>query len=141
MVVVPDLTRAEEEGRLGAEFRAYCLAFLVVAVPATVLTALLADFFGELVTGRLPEISAVVAADALPWLIPAAFLQLLAALAASALAARNSYAPPALGFALRGVAALVFFRAAADAHVIVSLAWGLTLNGVVPIGLPAVVLL
>src|SRR6266513_331088 len=39
MVVVPDLTRAEEEGRLGAEFRAYCLAFLVVAVPASVVTA------------------------------------------------------------------------------------------------------
>ena len=141
MVVVPDLTRAEEEGRLGEEFRAYCLAFLVVAIPATVLTVVFADFLGELVTGRLPHVSAVVAANALPWLIPAAFLQLLAALAASALAARNSYAPPALGFALGGVAGLVFFLAAADAHGIVSLAWGLTLNGVVAIGLPAVVLL
>src|SRR3954452_12513549 len=141
MVVVPDLTRAEEEGRLGAEFRAYCLAFLVVAIPATVFTAVFAGFFGELVTGRLPHVSAVVAADALPWLIPAAFLQLLAALAASALAARNSYAPPALGFALGGVAGLVFFLIAADSHGIVSLAWGLTLNGVVAIGLPAVVLL
>src|SRR5207237_6700381 len=49
MVVVPDLTRAEEEGRLGAEFRAYCLAFLVVAVPASVVTAAFAGFFVELV--------------------------------------------------------------------------------------------
>src|SRR3954451_12661752 len=140
MVVVPDLTRAEAEGRLGAEFRAYCLAFLVVAVPATVLTALFADFLGELVTGRLPEVSAVVAADALPWLIPAAFLQLLAALAASALAARDSYQPAAFGFALGGIAGLVFFLFAADEHGIVSLAWGLTLNGVVSVALPAVVL-
>src|SRR5256885_11403846 len=50
MVVVPDLTRAEEEGRLGAEFRAYCLAFLVVAVPPSAVTAPLAGFFAELVT-------------------------------------------------------------------------------------------
>jgi O-antigen/teichoic acid export membrane protein len=141
MVVVPDLTRAEAEGRLGAEFRAYCVAFFVVAVPATVVTVLLADFLGELVTGRLPEVSASVAAEALPWLIPAAFLQLLAALAASALAARDSYQPAALGFALGGIAGLVFFIFAADAHGIVSLAWGLTLNGAVAAALPAAVLL
>jgi O-antigen/teichoic acid export membrane protein len=141
MVVVPDLTRAEAEGRLGAEFRAYCVAFLVLALPATLITVAFAGFFGELVTGRLPQLSAQVAADALPWLIPAAFLQLLAALAASALAARNSYGPAALGFALGGVAGLVFFVVAADAHGIVSLAWGLTLNGAVAVGLPAVVFL
>ena len=141
MVVVPDLTRAEAEGRLGAEFRAYCIAFLVVAIPATVLTALFAEFFGEVFTGRLPEVSAVVAADALPWLIPAAFLQLLAALAASALAARDSYQPAALGFALGGIAGLVFFVFAADEHGIVSLAWGLTLNGVVAVAVPVAVLL
>src|SRR5436309_15419409 len=63
MVVVPDLTRAEADGRLGPEFRAYCLAFIVVAVPATLVTAAFAGFFGELVTGRLPHFSAVVAAD------------------------------------------------------------------------------
>jgi Lipid II flippase MurJ len=141
MVVVPDLTRAEEEGRLWAEFRAYCMAFLVIAVPATVVTVLFAGFFGELVTGRLPQVAASVAADALPWLIPAAFLQLLAALAASALAARNSYQPAAFAFALGGIAGLAFFVLAADAHGIVSLAWGLALNGAVALALPIVVLL
>jgi hypothetical protein len=138
MVVVPDLTRAEEDGRLGPEFRAYGIAFLVIAIPATLITVAFASFFGELVTGRLPHLSAVVAADALPWLIPAAFLQLLAALAASALAARNSYGAAALGFALGGAAGLVFFVIAADAHGIVSLAWGLALNGAVAVALPAV---
>ena len=63
MVVVPDLTRAEAEGRLGAEFRAYCIAFLFVAVPATVLTAAFAGFFGELFTGRLPHVAVVARAE------------------------------------------------------------------------------
>jgi O-antigen/teichoic acid export membrane protein len=141
MVVVPDLTRAEAEGRLGSEFRAYAVAFLAVAVPATVVTAVFADFWGELITGRLPESSAHVAAQALPWLVPAAFAQLIAALAASALAAKDSYAPAALGFAIGGIAGVVFFVLAADAHGLVSLAWGLALNGAIAIGLPLAVLL
>src|SRR5439155_11124959 len=141
MVVVPDFTRAEVEGRLGSEFRAYAIAFLAVAVPATVLAAAFAHFWGELITGRLPEVSARVAADALPWLIPAAFAQLLASLAASALAARDSYLPAAAGFALGGIVGLVFFVVEADAHGMVSLAWGLALNGGIAIGLPAVVLM
>ena len=141
MVVVPDLTRAEAEGRLGSEFRAYTVAFLAVAVPATVVTALFAGFFGELITGRLPESSAHVAAQALPWLVPAAFAQLIAALAASALAAKDSYAPAAVGFAIGGIAGVVFFVLAADSHGLVSLAWGLALNGAIAIGLPLAVLL
>src|SRR5207253_8038516 len=78
MVVVPDLTRAEAEGRLGSEFRAYAVAFLAVGIPATAVAAVFSGFWGELVTGRLPHESAAVAADALPWIIPAAFAQLLA---------------------------------------------------------------
>ena len=141
MVVVPDLTRAEAEGRLGSEFRAYALAFLAVAVPATIITAAFPLFWGELITGRLPEESAVVAADALPWLVPAAFAQLIAALAASALAAKDSYVPAALGFALGGIAGVVFFVLAADSYGLIALAWGLALNGAIAIGLPMAVLL
>ena len=66
---------------------------------------------------------------------------MLAALAASALAARDSYQPAALGFALGGIAGLVFFVLAADEHGIVSLAWGLTLNGAVAVAVPVAVLL
>jgi O-antigen/teichoic acid export membrane protein len=140
MVVVPDLTRAEAEGRLSEEFRAYTIAFLAVAVPATVLAAVFSDFWGELVTGRLPEESASVAADAIPWLIPAAFAQLLASLAASALAARDSYLPAAAAFALGGIGGVTFFVLAADAHGLVSLAWGLALNGAIAISVPALAL-
>jgi O-antigen/teichoic acid export membrane protein len=141
MVVVPDFTRAEAEGRLGPEFRGYLVSFLAVAVPATALAAAFPDFWGELITGRLPEESAKVAGDALPWLIPAAFAQLLAALAASALAARDSYVVAAAGFALGGLGGLVLFVLAADSHGLVSLAWGLTLNGTIAIALPGAALL
>ena len=141
MVVVPDLTRAEAEGRLGSEFRAYALAFLAVAVPATILASVFSHFWGELITGRLPEESAAVAAQALPWLVAAAFAQLIAALAASALAAKDSYVPAALGFALGGIGGVVFFVLAADSNGLVALAWGLALNGAIAIALPMAVLL
>src|SRR5256714_14219187 len=108
MVVVPDLTRADAEGRLGAEFRAYVLSFLALALPVCALVWAFSGWFGELVTGRLPQSSAHVAADALVWLVPAAFGQLLASLAASAPAAPDSYAVAAGGFALRGVTRLVW---------------------------------
>src|SRR5919197_2550405 len=141
MVVVPDLTRAAAAGSLADEFRAYVISFALVAVPATLVVALLPNFVGELITGRLPHESAAIAGRALPWLVPAAFGQLLAALAASALAARDSYLVAAAAFALGGVGGLVFFVLAADAHGLVSLAWGLTLTGAIAILLPAVVLL
>src|SRR3954463_14254213 len=37
MVVVPDLTRAAAEHRLGGETRAFALSFLTLAVPASIL--------------------------------------------------------------------------------------------------------
>src|SRR5437588_927573 len=40
MVVVPDLTRAAAEGRLGGESRAFAIAFLVLAVPVSALVAI-----------------------------------------------------------------------------------------------------
>src|ERR671936_341033 len=140
MVVVPDLTRAEAEGRLRDEFRAYVVAFVALAVPVTALVVVFQGFFGELITGRLPHTSAVIAGRALVWLVPTAFAQLLAALAASALAARDSYGPAAAGFALGGIGSLVFFVLAADRHGLISLAWGLTLNGAIALGIPLVAL-
>src|SRR5881628_2523152 len=86
MVVVPDLTRAAAGGRLGGETRAYALAFLSLAVPVSALVAVFSSQLGDLLTGRLPARSADIAARALVVLVPAAFAQLLAALAASALA-------------------------------------------------------
>src|SRR6476661_6911454 len=131
MVVVPDLTRAAAEGRLGGESRAYAVAFLSLAVPVSLLVALLSGPLGDLITGNLPPASAHVAARALAVLVPAAFVQLLAALAASALAALDSYGTAAAAFALGGIVGLVVFAALADSHGIVSLAWGLAANALV----------
>jgi peptidoglycan biosynthesis protein MviN/MurJ (putative lipid II flippase) len=140
MVVVPDLTRAEAEGRLREEFGAYVAAFVALAVPVSAVVIAFHGFFGDLITGRLPHSSAVIAGRALVWLVPAAFAQLLASLAASALAARDSYLVAAAAFALGGISGLVFFVLAADGHGLISLAWGLALGGAVAVGVPAVAL-
>jgi len=140
MVVVPDLTRAHAQGQLGTEFGTYVLAFLTLSVPVSAVVIAFPNFFGELITGRLPHSSAVLAGRALAWIVPAAFAQLLAALAASALAARDEYAAAAAGFALGGISGLVVFVSLAGTHGLVSLAWGLALNAAVSLGLPLVAL-
>jgi putative peptidoglycan lipid II flippase len=140
MVVVPDLTRAAAEGRLAGESRAYGVAFLALAVPVSVAVALLSGPLGDLITGSLPPASAHVAARAVAVLVPAAFVQLLAALAASALAALDSYGTAAGSFALGGIVGLVVFAALADSHGIVSLAWGLAANAGVALTIQLVAL-
>jgi hypothetical protein len=140
MVVVPDLTRAAARGRLGAECRAYAAAHLSLAIPISVLVAVFSSRLGDLLTGNLPPRAAHVAARALVVLVPAAFVQLLAALAASALAALDSYGTAAAGFALGGVAGLIVFAVFADGHGILALAWGLAVNSGIAVGVPTVAL-
>ena len=141
MVVVPDLTRAAAQGRLGGECRSYAVAYLALAVPVSVLVAVLSSRIGDVLTGSLPPRASHVAARALVVLVPAAFVQLLAALAAGALAALDSYGTAAAGFALGGVAGLVVFAALAGSYGIVSLAWGLAVNAAVAVSVPTVSLL
>ncbi|HET7566554.1 MAG TPA: hypothetical protein VFJ91_01065 [Gaiellaceae bacterium] len=136
MITVPDLTRAAADGRLGGETRAYALTVLAVGVPASIVVVALRGSLGELVTGNLPASSAHVAARALAVLVPAAFVQLLAALAASALAAGDSYGTAALGFASGSVLGLAVFVGYADSGGIVALAWGLLCNAVVALAVP-----
>ena len=138
MVVVPDLTRAAAVGRLGGETRAFGVAILSLAVPVCVAVALLSGQLGDLLTGRLPPQAAHVAARALVVLVPAAFVQLLAALAAGALAALDSYGTAALGFALGGITGLVVFAALADSRGVVALAWGLSANAVIALTVPVI---
>lgn len=141
LVIVPDLTRAAAEGRLPAEFASYASALLIVAVPASVLTIAFSGPLGELLTGQLPHESASIASSALVWMVPAAFAQMLAALAASALAARDSYVVAAAAYAVGAIAGLVMFVALADSHGLISLAWGQALNGALAAGIPLVALL
>jgi hypothetical protein len=141
MVVVPDLTRAAAEGRLAEECKSYALAYLCLAVPVSVLVGIFNSQIGDVLTGSLPPRAAHIAARALVVLVPAAFGQLLAALAASALAALDSYGTAAAGFALGGIAGLVVFAALANGHGIVALAWGLAVNAAVAIAVPTTALL
>src|SRR6476646_7830810 len=141
MVVVPDLTRAAAEGRLGVESRAFAVAFLCLAITVSVLVAVFSSQLGDLITGNLPPRAADIAGRALAILVPAAFVQLLAALAASALAAIDSYGTAAAGFALGGITGLVVFAALADSKGIVALAWGLAGNAIVALAIPVVALL
>ena len=98
------------------------------------LAAVFSGAFGDLLTGS--PVAASVAANALPWLVPAAFAQMLAGLSASALAARDSYVVAAVAYALGAVTGLVIFVALADAHGLVSLAWGLAVNGAIAASIP-----
>ncbi len=140
IVLVPELTRAARDGRLAEESVAYAASLLAFALPTLVLVALLRQPIAEAVTGSLPQQSADVAARALPWLIAAAAAQLLAAVLASALAARDSYGVAAVAYASGALAGVGLFAALADGHGLQSLAWGLALNGIVTAGIPIVVL-
>jgi len=136
IVLVPEFTRAAREGRLFHETRSYFSAVLVAGVPVTVVIAVASHPLGQALTAGLPHIASSTAGRALAWLIPAGFAQVLAALAAAALAARGSYAVAAAGFAAGAVSALVVFLALESAHGPLSLAWGLALGSAVSLGLP-----
>jgi peptidoglycan biosynthesis protein MviN/MurJ (putative lipid II flippase) len=140
LVIVPDLTRAAADGRLTAEFVSYVSALLAIGVPVSVATIALSHPLGDLLTGTLPDEAASIASRALVWLVPAAFAQTIAAVGASALAARDSYLVAAAAYAIGAVSGLVVFVALASAHGLVSLAWGLALNAAISAGLPLVAL-
>ena len=138
-VVLPDLTRAAAAGTLAAELRGYLAASLALALPASVLVAVFAGPLADAITGALPAEAAQAAASALPWLVPAAFAQLLAAVAVSALAARDSYGVAALAYSLGALAGLVLF-VALSADGVIALAWGVALNGLISVLVPLWVL-
>lgn len=135
LTAVPELTRTE-----GAEAGSYAAAVLVAGLPAVLLAWLFADPLGELLTGTLPDEADDLAGRALPWLVPAAVAQVLAALAAATLAARNRFGAAALGFSAGGVVGLAVFVLLADEHGVIALAWGLAANAVVSLAVPLLAL-
>jgi hypothetical protein len=77
-----------------------------------------------------------VASEALVFLVPAAVAHLFAALCASGLAAHNSYATAAAGYALGSVLGLTLILWRIDEDGIVACAWGTLLNGAVTLAVP-----
>ena len=138
VAVLPSLTRARESGAFGNALASYALAVSVVALPALALGVLANDWTAARLTGGLPAIARETAAEALVFLVPAAVAHLFAALAASALAAYDSYATAALGYAAGSILglALILWRIQEDG--IVACAWGTLLNGAVTLAFIAV---
>jgi hypothetical protein len=92
------------QGRFGSVLASYGLAVALVAVPRSLL-GVLAKRLGRAARRRACRRCArATAADALVFLVPAAVAHLYAALAASALAAFDSYATAARGYALGSIA-------------------------------------
>jgi hypothetical protein len=136
IVLVPELTRAAQESRLFHEARSYASSILLVAVPATAVVVATAHPLARALTGGLPDAASTTAGRGLVWLVPAGFAQVLAALAAAALAARGSYIVAAVGFAAGALSALLVFLVLVTAHGPLALAWGLAAGSAVSLGLP-----
>src|SRR5439155_14247847 len=135
VVLLPRFGRAEAEGRLAREVSSWTAA---LALPLALLVAVSAaapHLVARALTGG-PKVH--YAAELLPWLVPAAALQVLAGVAASALAALDDYVTAALGFSAGGVAGLVAI-AALIGHGVVAFGWGLMLNGVIALAVPGAV--
>ena len=136
VAVLPALARARDESRFGAVLASYALAVSTVAVPALALGVLANDWTAGQLTGGLPPSASQTAADALVFLVPAAVAHLFAALAASALAAHDSYGTAAAGYALGSALglSLILWRVGEDG--IVACAWGTLLNAAVALAVP-----
>ena len=127
LVVVPKLTRAAADGRLAGETRASAFAFLTLSVPVSLIVILGRHPIGDALTNN--PVSAHEAASAIAFLVPAAFVQLLAALLASSLAALDEYTVAALAWGLGSPLGLVVFAALSGSHGLITLAWGVLLGG------------
>ena len=138
--VLPKLARARAQGAFGAVFGSYALAIGVVAAPALLLAAFASEWSAAQLAGGLPASAQEIAAESLVFLVPAAVAHLFAALAASGLAAHDSYATAAAGYALGSVLGLALILWRIDEDGIVACAWGTLLNGVVTLAVPLVAL-
>ncbi|HEX3805558.1 MAG TPA: hypothetical protein VHV52_02155 [Gaiellaceae bacterium] len=138
VIVLPRFAAARAEGRLPAELGAWLAALtpplgviLVVCLvwPKAVADALVSD-----------GATADVARRLLPWVVVSAVAQVYAGLVASALAALDDYDWAAWGFAAGSVAGVALTLALVG-HGVISFGWGLALNGVLTLGIPALPLL
>ena len=141
IAVLPSLSRARDRGDFGSVLASYALAVAVIAVPALGVALFASDWAASALAGGLPESAREIAADALVYLLPAAVAHLFAALAASGLAAYDSYGTAAAGYALGSILglAVILWRVGEDG--IVACAWGTLVNGCVTLAVPLVALL
>jgi hypothetical protein len=138
VALLPQLARAQSEGRLAGEIAGFAIALGVIAVPLVLVAELFAEPFAELLTGVESGVAQDAAADSLRWMVPAGMAQLFAALAASGLAALDDYGTAAFGYAAGSFAGLALIVARVEPDGIIAIAWGMTLNGTIALLVPAV---
>ena len=139
--VLPKLARARVRGTFGSLFASYVLAIWIVAAPALVLAIFASDWCARQLAAGLSPSAQNVASEALVFLVPAAVAHLFAALCASGLAAHNSYATAAAGYALGSVLGLALILWRIDEDGIVACAWGTLLNGAITLAVPLTALI
>lgn len=140
IAVMPALARARQEHRLGAEAVAYGLTLTCFSLPLLFLALTAASPVAWLLTGAGPSAARNAAAEALPWMIAAAVLQLFAGLAASSLAALDNYAVAAAGYALGSAIGLAYILLRMHPDGIIALPRGMALNGAVALLVPLLAL-
>jgi O-antigen/teichoic acid export membrane protein len=136
VAVMPALARARQEHRLGSEAAAYGLTMTGLSLPLLVLAFGASGPVAWLITGAGPAAARDVAADALPWMVVAAALQLFTGLAASSLAALDNYAIAAAGYALGSAVGLAYILLRVHPDGIIALPRGMALNGAVALLVP-----
>ncbi|MBA3475329.1 MAG: hypothetical protein H0T10_01060, partial [Actinobacteria bacterium] len=141
IAVLPSLARARRDAVFGSVLLSYVVALGSVALPVLLVGVVANDSTARWLSGGLPASGRETAADALVFLVPAAVAHLFAALAASALAAHDSYGTAAAGYALGSAVGLAAILATVGEHGIVACAWGTLANGVVSLAVPAIALL
>jgi len=138
VALLPQLARAQEEGRLAGDIAGFALALAVIAIPLVVLAETGATELGEFLTGGESDAAKDAAADVLRWIVPAAVAHLFAGLAASGLAALDDYGTAAFGYAAGSAAGLALIVARAEPDGFIAVAWGMTLNGTIALLVPTI---
>lgn len=131
VAVLPQLARAQEEGRLAGELAGFAIALVLIAVLLILVSAFGSSLVARLLTGGGSEIAEETAAEVLRWVVPAGVAHLFAALAASGLAAIDDYRTAALGYTLGSAAGLALILLRVEADGIIAVAWGSMLNGAI----------
>ena len=140
VTMLPTFARARADGRLGAQVASTVAWLSAIAAPLVVIGILGAGAIADALTGEGTEVARSTAADALPWMIVAGTFQVMAGLAASALAALDDYTTAAAGFVAGSVAGLALIVTRIGEDGVQAVAWGMTLNGLVAVTVPGLVL-
>ncbi len=138
--VLPPLARAQQERRLASTVAGFATALLVVGVPLIAVGLLAADPLAEVLTGNGSAAAQESCASALRWIVPAAVAHLFVGLGASALAALDDYATPAVGYAVASAVGVGYILARVDEDGIVAVSRGMAVSASIAVLVPYLML-